>query len=118
MNGYDDGFSPCCGPQNRPGIRRMTCTSSSGTIPPQPWAGWGNTSSCPGETQPCSAWPPSGGSVCPSAARGPLEQEYPPAMAYVPWQQWQNTYAPERGLVQGTIFPELDLKFSYGRCRK
>ncbi|MFR1131966.1 MAG: spore coat associated protein CotJA, partial [Enterocloster bolteae] len=38
------------------------------------------------------------------------------AMAYVPWQQWQTTYAPERGLVQGTIFPDLDLQFNYGRC--
>ena len=40
----------------------------------------------------------------------------PIAMAYVPWQQWQTTYAPERGLVQGTIFPDLDLQFNYGRC--
>ena len=37
-------------------------------------------------------------------------------MAYVPWQQGQTTYAPERGLVQGTIFPALDLQFNYGRC--
>ncbi|MFR3752574.1 MAG: spore coat associated protein CotJA [Enterocloster sp.] len=47
---------------------------------------------------------------------GCLEQQYPVAMAYVPWQQWQTTYAPERGLVQGTIFPDLDLQFNYGRC--
>nr|WP_242962945.1 spore coat associated protein CotJA [Clostridium sp. AT4] len=37
-------------------------------------------------------------------------------MAYVPWQQWQTAYAPERGLMQGTIFPDLDLPFNYGRC--
>lgn len=53
---------------------------------------------------------------CVSTAPGCLEQQFPVAMAYVPWQQWQNTYAPERGLVQGTIFPDLDLQFNYGRC--
>ena len=42
----------------------------------------------------------------------------PVAMAYVPWQQWQTTYSPERGLVQGTIFPDLDLKFAFGGCSK
>ena len=42
----------------------------------------------------------------------------PIAMAYVPWQQWQTTYSPERGLVQGTIFPDLDLKFAFGGCSK
>ena len=41
-----------------------------------------------------------------------------PAMAYVPWQQWQTTYPPERGLIQGTIFPDLDLKFAFGGCSK
>jgi len=53
---------------------------------------------------------------CVSTEPGCLEQQYPVAMAYVPWQQWQTTYAPERGLVQGTIFPDLDLQFNYGRC--
>ena len=38
------------------------------------------------------------------------------AMAYVPWQQWQTPYGPERGLAQGTIFSELDLAFDKGRC--
>ena len=52
----------------------------------------------------------------PTYEPGCLEQQHPVAMAYVPWQQWQTTYAPERGLVQGTIFPELDLPFHCGRC--
>lgn len=43
---------------------------------------------------------------------------YPVAMAYVPWQQWQPTYPPERGLARGTIFPDLDLPFHCGRCGK
>ena len=55
---------------------------------------------------------------CPQTAPGPLEQNHPIAMAYVPWQQWQTTYAPERGLAQGTIFPELDLPFNYGGCSR
>lgn len=55
---------------------------------------------------------------CPSTEPGHLEQHYPVAMAYVPWQQWQTTYPPEQGLVQGTIFPDLDLKFAFGGCSK
>lgn len=53
-----------------------------------------------------------------SCGNGEPLDTFPVAMAYVPWQQWQTTYAPERGLVQGTIFPELDLIFAYGRCSK
>ena len=49
--------------------------------------------------------------------RDPLEH-MTLAMAYVPWQQWQTTYPPERGLIQGTIFPDLDLKFAFGGCSK
>lgn len=56
--------------------------------------------------------------ACPQTAASHLEQNYPLAMAYVPWQQWQQTYAPERGLAQGTIFPDLDLQFDYGRCTR
>ena len=56
--------------------------------------------------------------ACPQTAASHLEQNYPLAMAYVPWQQWQQTYAPERGLAQGTIFPALDLQFDYGRCTR
>ena len=47
-----------------------------------------------------------------------IDSEYPIAMAYVPWQQWQTTYPLDQALMQGTIFPELDLQFNYGRCSK
>ena len=60
------------------------------------------------------AWPSD--TFCPQTQPGMLEQNYSVAMAYVPWQQWQSTYAPERGLQQGTIFPDLDLRFDYGGC--
>ncbi|MDY5884210.1 spore coat associated protein CotJA [Roseburia sp. 831b] len=33
------------------------------------------------------------------------------AMAYVPWQYFQNVYEPEKALEVGTIFPELDKPF-------
>ena len=42
--------------------------------------------------------------------------QFPIAMAYVPWQQWGQTYTPEQGLRQGTIFPDLDYPFVMGRC--
>lgn len=41
----------------------------------------------------------------------------PLAMAYVPWQQWRQTYPLDKALSRGTIFPELDLPFVMGRCR-
>lgn len=34
------------------------------------------------------------------------------AMAYVPWQHFTKTYEPQRALMAGTIFPELDLPFT------
>lgn len=38
----------------------------------------------------------------------------PLAMAYVPWQCWNNVYEPAEGWHRGTIFPELDLPFLGG----
>ena len=35
----------------------------------------------------------------------------PLAMAYVPWQKWQDIYEPCKGLEHGTIFRELDKPF-------
>ena len=66
-----------------------------------------------GSDQRAFVWPVANS---PNTAASHLEQNYPVAMAYVPWQQWQTTYAPEQGLMQGTIFPDLDLQFNYGRC--
>lgn len=37
----------------------------------------------------------------------------PLAMAYVPWQPWQNVSDGARGLSQGTIFEELIFPFEY-----
>ncbi len=34
------------------------------------------------------------------------------AMAYVPWQTFKEPYEPAKALVIGTIFPELDKKFT------
>lgn len=38
---------------------------------------------------------------------------FPIAMAYVPWQKWQNIYDPHEALSAGTLFKDLDLRF-YG----
>lgn len=40
-------------------------------------------------------------------------QGLPLAMAYVPWQSWQNVSDAARGLEQGTIFDELVFPFEY-----
>ena len=36
------------------------------------------------------------------------------AMAYVPWQKWENIYCPDKGFSRGTIFSDLDKPF-YGK---
>lgn len=54
---------------------------------------------------------------CTNTAPECLERNYAVAMAYVPWQQWQNVYSMEQGFARGTIFPDLDLPFLPGRCR-
>jgi 2-methylcitrate dehydratase PrpD len=41
-------------------------------------------------------------------------EKTPIAMAYVPVQQWSETYKIEDGFCRGTVFPELDLPFSPG----
>lgn len=53
---------------------------------------------------------------CPNTCAGCMEQ-YPVGMGYIPWQQWQQTYPLEQALRKGTIFPDLDLPFTMGRCR-
>lgn len=37
--------------------------------------------------------------------------DFPIAMAYVPWQKWNETFTAEDALEHGTIFPELYLPF-------
>lgn len=45
------------------------------------------------------------------------DDRFPIAMAYVPWQKFENLYSTEEALCRGTMFKELDLEF-YGRsCR-
>ena len=41
------------------------------------------------------------------------------AIAYVPWQQWNQTYPLDKAMQAGTIFPELDNPFlgKRGACR-
>ena len=45
--------------------------------------------------------------------------EMPLAMAYVPWQKWQNIYEICKGFHRGTIFSELDKPFlGRGGCNR
>lgn len=46
----------------------------------------------------------------PSVKRDTLE-DMPLAMAYVPWQTWDNIYDTEKGFQCGTIFQEMNLPF-------
>lgn len=49
--------------------------------------------------------------------RSPLPAMPVVAMAYVPFQQFNTTFTPEKGLEMGTIFPELDKPFLGGGMR-
>ena len=52
-------------------------------------------------------------------ARMDTPDTFPGAMAYVPWQKWQNIYEPCKGLNQGTIFQDLDKPFhGKGGCNR
>lgn len=42
--------------------------------------------------------------------------QYPIAMAYVPWQKFGSVYELEKAFCVGTIFPELDQPFMRARC--
>ena len=37
--------------------------------------------------------------------------DFPPVMAYVPWQQWGDVYEADQGLKQGTMFKDLNYIF-------
>lgn len=55
------------------------------------------------------------GQVCPiKGICTPLPENPVPAMAYIPYQMWGETYEPERAFDAGTLFPILDKPF-YGR---
>lgn len=41
----------------------------------------------------------------------PFPAKTPAAMAYVPYQMWGEIYEADKGMAQGTMFPELDLPF-------
>lgn len=136
MDSYMDVRSQCCGHRT---FRPMGSASASAFSHGQTWdaatypyfpmypmdqmfvpEGSPDSSVFPSSSsspEPAPAWN-SGSESCPSTTAGVLEQQFPVAMAYVPWQQWQTTYPPERGLIQGTIFPDLDLKFAFGGCSK
>lgn len=56
------------------------------------------------------------GQSCALEQPAPLPQNPVPAMAYVPFQQYDphNLYSVEQALQTGTLFPELDKPF-YGQ---
>ncbi|MCI9335969.1 MAG: spore coat associated protein CotJA [Lachnospiraceae bacterium] len=44
-------------------------------------------------------------------------EEFPVAMAYVPWQNFERLYDDlEKAYCAGTVFPELDKPFTGRRC--
>lgn len=70
----------------------------------------------PGGSMPDMGTQKPGGSKPDMGAQKPTDcvNGCPVAMAYVPWQMWEETYEPEEGFSVGTIFPCLDLPFLGG----
>lgn len=54
------------------------------------------------------------GQMCDLGQPTPFPAVTVPAMAYVPFQQFNTIYTPEQGFDNGTIFPDLNKPF-YGR---
>ena len=53
--------------------------------------------------------------VKPTTLKDIFHCDVPLAMAYVPWQIWNETYELDKALHTGTLFPCLDKPFM-GRC--
>lgn len=49
--------------------------------------------------------------ACPNDYSPDMGPEFVIAMAYVPWQQFGPLYDAQKGLMAGTLFPELDKPF-------
>ena len=62
--------------------------------------------------QPPGSCRPSSSACCEDRAEYDELNGMPIAMAYVPWQEWQNIYEAEKGFHQGTIFEELNKPFT------
>ena len=77
--------------------------------------GGGETGVIPGEMT-----MDSGMEMVPSQPSQNMDEEnidnFPLAMAYIPWQRWQQVYSVDQAMSRGTIFPDLDKPFSMGRC--
>lgn len=65
-------------------------------------------------------------SAAPAGAKGkdctpnptPFPKQTPAAMAYIPFQQFEQIYPPEKALDYGTVFPELNKPFLGGGAGK
>ena len=55
----------------------------------------------------------------PCGCRYDALEDFPIAMAYVPWQKWRNLYEPCKGFQRGTIFEDLSKPFhGRGGCNR
>jgi len=73
----------------------------------------GNTA--PGNNNPGNTMP--GGNIPIGVKPVDCLSDLPLAMAYVPMQGWEETYEPAEALMNGTVFPCLNLPFLGGAKR-
>ena len=120
MNSYTDVSGRSCGQRSVPASNCLSNQWGSAATPDYsdmttfPWNSWEYDVNTPNYAFPEASFTQPGGMACTQTAPGCLEQQFPVAMAYVPYQQYNDVYTPEKGLDRGTIFPDLDKPF-YGR---
>lgn len=78
---------------------------------------YSNNYSRSGMTSPCSCHNHNQPSQTCHQEHGHHFSDFPIGMGYVPWQTWRNIYEPDKALMQGTIFAELDKPFLGARMR-
>ena len=69
--------------------------------------------------EPCECRTPERRPSQPCGCRYDALEDFPIAMAYVPWQKWRNLYEPCKGFQRGTIFEDLSKPFhGRGGCNR
>ena len=73
----------------------------------------------PRKPEPCGCRTPERRPSQPCGCRYDALEDFPIAMAYVPWQKWRNLYEPCKGFQRGTIFEDLSKPFhGRGGCNR
>ncbi len=106
----DEQNKPQCMPEAAPQVQTQMQPQVQPQVPQQSACQKPSPCNPPQEQQSCQPCLTDDNCTACSGQQPP-QQIMRVAMAYVPWQRWQQPYDYEKGLETGTIFPDLDLPF-------